>query len=163
MTAIASVAVIVFSETQSVLGVVDAHSVSHCFPLTVESVSIASLYASKHISALLGTACTADSLGHDLATLSVHHPFMGHLLVPVACVLVHLMTLSDSVSVTESSINFCGVSFFDWPAILVLLGRGLRLHLHEASLTHAATVSTHTHRLSHGSLHFVAHIVKNFE
>lgn len=64
------------------------------------------------------TTCASNPLADYLSTLVIHHAFMSHFLVPRARVLIQLVTLSDLISLTESSLGFSLISFLKWVAIL---------------------------------------------
>ena len=60
----------------------------------------------------------AYSFSHDLAALVIKHPFVTGLLETGAAILVHLLSLDDSITTADSSMSFGLVNFVDWSAIL---------------------------------------------
>lgn len=101
------------------------------------------------------TTCTSNPLADYLTTLIIHHTFMSHFLVTCARVFIHLVTLSDLISLTKSSLGFILVSFPNRIAVLAWLCCRNFLHLSEPTLTWASL--HHLHGLCHWSLHIVPH------
>ena len=125
----------------------------------VELINLRGLHVSKDIAAFCGTTRTAKSLLDHFASLIVKHALMGHLLMAVAAVMVHLVTFRDTVTTSKGSLGACLVSLFDRITMLVSLHACHLLHRCKSALCHAiATHASHIHRLSHGLLHLVAHL-----
>ena len=130
-----------------ILLIVEAKLLSHTFPLSIERVSVCMADVSEKILAFRGTSSTSHPLSHDLTSLIVQHALMGHLLMTVSRVLIHLVALSDTIAVSDRSRGLCLVCFFDWITTSISFSRGYGLHLMELPLAH--TSSPHVHRLSH--------------
>lgn len=114
---------IITSVTQSVLLVVKAHTISHISPLVIKTISLVRCDTLVEVITFGGATFSTDSLADYLAALTIHHALMGHLLVSVSRVFIHLMTLSDTISVTKRALCFRLISLFGRPPVPIILHR----------------------------------------
>ena len=110
--------------------------------------------------ALLLTTSTPDSLLNDLATLSVHHALVGHLLMTISRILIHLMPLCHLIAVTEGPLRSCLIRFLHRSSMLSPFRRSYLLHRCELTTSHSSLL--HLHRFRHLSHHIASHIVDHF-
>ena len=147
---------IVASKADPVVRVMESKLIGHVIPLRIECISVLTTHILEDVIAFLMAASATNSLLDHFPTLAIHSALMGDLLMLVTCVFIHLIPLTDSISVTKSTFSLSLVCLFNRIAVAILLDRGHRLHLLEHSAAHTATI--YLHWLSHGALHVATHL-----
>lgn len=139
---------------------VEAEVLGHIVPLLVKGTRVLLSDVLEQIVAMSGTPVAAQALPHHFPSLIIHHAFMGHFLVSVSSIGVHLVPLCDPVPPTVSSLRLILVSLLYKVPILVLLCRGYALHLGKFAFPTALTTmrAQHLHRFSYLAFHITPHL-----
>ena len=99
----------------------------------------------------------SKSLLYDFSTLAIQHTFMGHFLVTCCCVIIHLMSFRNTLTVrSNSSLSLCLVCFTNRFAIGTNLSWATIWHSLESALT-VSNLAVHAihHTIAHLFHHFV--------
>ena len=158
---IAIVVMVLLAADVSIFGVaqlvssIPANLSGHPVPFFIESWCILFIHVSVDV-VLLGVV--TDSLFDNFATLTVKHSLVGHFLVTGCLVVIHLVSLSDSLAIgTVSSFRLCLVYFTHRLSIRSHFRYiAVRLHL-------KVTVTTRRHVVQHSRTHFLHHLVNAAE
>ena len=113
--------IVISSIANSVLRMGESHAISRALPFIVKRTGLVWLYSAEQVTTLLRTTCASNTLLDLLSALAIEHALVGHLLVIVSRVLIHLMTFRYSITVTVCSLRLGLICFSDRATVLIVL------------------------------------------